>query len=110
MAISTTMTSREFNQGTSRAKKATAKGPVFVTDRGEATHVLITFEEYQRLTRTRKNILERLAMPKGEVLPNIDFETSSINMLPDEARIEQLLEDMTGNRSSIQVKELKHAG
>jgi len=104
MAISTTMTSREFNQGTSRAKKATANGPVYVTDRGQATHVLITFEEYQRLTRTRKNILERLAMPQGEVLPNLDFETSNINILPDEKRIEQLLEDMIGNRSSIEAK------
>ncbi len=30
----TTMTSREFNQDTSRAKKAAARGPVFITDRG----------------------------------------------------------------------------
>lgn len=30
----TTMTSREFNQDTSRAKRAAESGPVFITDRG----------------------------------------------------------------------------
>jgi hypothetical protein len=29
----TTLTSREFNQDTSRAKKASRLGPVFITDR-----------------------------------------------------------------------------
>ncbi len=33
MAI-TTLSNREFNQDTSRAKKASSKGPVFITDRG----------------------------------------------------------------------------
>ena len=30
----TTISSREFNQDTSRAKKAAREGPVFITDRG----------------------------------------------------------------------------
>jgi hypothetical protein len=30
----TTLTSREFNQDASRAKKAAQQGPVFITDRG----------------------------------------------------------------------------
>ena len=49
MAI-TTMSSREFNQDTSRAKQASNNGPVFITDRGRPAHVLITIEEYQKLT------------------------------------------------------------
>jgi prevent-host-death family protein len=64
MAI-TTLSSREFNQDASRAKKATAKGPVFITDRGEPAHVLLTMEEYRRITSQGKNILELLAMPPG---------------------------------------------
>jgi hypothetical protein len=31
----TTLSSREFNQVTGRAKKATRKGPVFITDRAD---------------------------------------------------------------------------
>ena len=110
MATSTMMTSREFNQSTGRAKKATANGPVFVTDRGEPTHVLLTIDEYERLTRARKNILERLAMPQGEILPNLDFEVIKLDILPSEDRTEQLLEELTGARSSIEAEELEHAG
>ena len=45
----TTMSSREFNQDVGRAKKATKKGPVFITARGKPAHVLLTIEEYQKL-------------------------------------------------------------
>jgi prevent-host-death family protein len=43
------MTSREFNQDTGKAKKAAADGPVFITDRGRAAHVLLSIDEYNRL-------------------------------------------------------------
>lgn len=36
----TTLSSREFNQDTSRAKKAALIGPVFITDRGKPAHVI----------------------------------------------------------------------
>ena len=62
MAI-TTLSSREFNQDTSRAKKASSKGPVFITDRGKPAHVLLSMEEYQRLSGQRRNIVEALSMP-----------------------------------------------
>jgi predicted nucleic acid-binding protein len=35
----TTISSREFNQDTSGAKKAARMGPVFITDRGKPAHV-----------------------------------------------------------------------
>jgi prevent-host-death family protein len=41
----TTLSSREFNQDTSRAKKAAREGPVFITDRGKPAHVLLSIEE-----------------------------------------------------------------
>jgi prevent-host-death family protein len=59
----TTLSSREFNQGASEAKRAANKGPVFITDRGRPAHVLMSFEDYQRLTRQRRNIADALAMP-----------------------------------------------
>ena len=67
MAI-TKLSSREFNQDTGRAKRAAEKGPVFITDRGRPSHVLITAEEYERITSGRKSIADLLAMPEaGEI-------------------------------------------
>ena len=59
----TTLTSREFNQDTSRAKKATRRGPVFITDRGRPAHVLLSIEDYQRLTGGNMSLAEALAQP-----------------------------------------------
>ena len=64
MAI-TTVSSREFNQDASRAKKAAAEGPVFITDRGRPAHVLLTIEEYERMAGEQPNMVELLAMPEG---------------------------------------------
>ena len=57
------MSSRGFNQDTSRAKKAAADGPVFITDRGKPAHVLLTFAAYQELLGV--DLLDRLAEPAG---------------------------------------------
>lgn len=59
----TTLSSRQFNQDASKAKKAAAEGPVFITDRGHPAHVLMTYDQYKKLTRTRSRISELLAMP-----------------------------------------------
>jgi len=61
----TTISSREFNQDTSRAKKAAANGPVFITDRGTPPHVLLTIADYRRLTTGQDSIIERLGLPPG---------------------------------------------
>jgi len=67
----TTLSSREFNQDTSGAKKAARSGPVFITDRGRPAHVLLTIEEYQRVTHSQTSIVDLLAMPG---VADIDFE------------------------------------
>ncbi len=59
----TTLSSREFNQHASDAKKAANNGPVFITDRGKPAHVLLSIEEYQRLTGGHQKIADLLAMP-----------------------------------------------
>ncbi|HLF10720.1 MAG TPA: type II toxin-antitoxin system Phd/YefM family antitoxin [Gammaproteobacteria bacterium] len=67
----TTLSSREFNQDASRAKKAARNGPVFITDRGRPAHVLLSIEEYQRITGGQANIVELLGMPG---IADVDFE------------------------------------
>lgn len=67
----TTLSSREFNQDTSRAKKAALIGPVFITDRGKPAHVLLSMEDYLRLTQQSSTIVELLAMPKAD---DMEFE------------------------------------
>jgi prevent-host-death family protein len=61
--VITTLSSREFNQDTARAKKAAADGPVVITDRGKPAHVLLSIEAYQRLTGKRGTIADLLVMP-----------------------------------------------
>ena len=73
----TTISSREFNQAGSEAKRAANKGPVFITDRGRPAHVLMSFEEYQRLTRQRRSIADALAMPE---VAEIAFEPPKVNI------------------------------
>ena len=76
MAI-TTFSSREFNQDTSRAKKAACKGPVFITDRGKPAHVLLSIEEYRRLAGKRRSIADALAMPG---IADIEFEPPRVTV------------------------------
>jgi prevent-host-death family protein len=71
----TTLSSREFNQDASRAKKATQKGPVFITDRGKPAHVLLSIEEYQRLTGRHRRIADALAMPGAD---DIEFDPPQV--------------------------------
>jgi len=61
----TALTSREFNQDTSRAKRAAESGPVFITDRGQPAHVLLTIAEYRRLTQGALKIADLLSLPES---------------------------------------------
>lgn len=77
----TTLSSREFNQDASGAKKAARNGPVFITDRGRPAHVLLSIEEYRRLTGSHAagdSIVDLLAMP--EVDADIDFDPPRLNL------------------------------
>lgn len=67
----TTLSSRELNQDVTRAKKAAQHGPVFITDRGKPAHVLLSIEEYRRLTKQARNIADSLAMPD---VADIEFD------------------------------------
>jgi prevent-host-death family protein len=60
----TKISSREFNQNASSAKRAAAHGPVYITDRGRPAHVLLAYEDYERLLGAG-DALDRLAEPAG---------------------------------------------
>ncbi len=76
----TTVSSREFNQDTSRAKKAAASGPVFITDRGQPAHVLLSITDYQRLTDTHGSIVDMLGLPAG--IEDVAFDAPPMRDLP----------------------------
>lgn len=67
----TTLSSRELNQDIGRAKREAKQGPVFITDRGKPAHVLLSIEDYRRLTGKRRTLGEALAMPG---VADIDFD------------------------------------
>ncbi|WP_193086783.1 type II toxin-antitoxin system Phd/YefM family antitoxin [Advenella sp. FME57] len=73
----TTISSRELNQDIGRAKKAALKGPVFITDRGKPAHVLLSIDEYQRITGKRRNIVDVLSVPG---LSDIEFDPPRANI------------------------------
>lgn len=66
------MTSREFNQDTGGAKKAAENGPVYITDRGRPAHVLLTFDDYVRLSNNGRTLVDLLSATPG--VGDIDFE------------------------------------
>lgn len=67
----TTVSSRDFNQDISKSKRAACAGPVFITDRGQPAHVLLTIELYQKITDKQKSIADLLSMPG---IADIDFD------------------------------------
>jgi prevent-host-death family protein len=69
-----TFSSREFNQDTSRAKKAAKQGPVVITDRGRPSFVLLNIDEYNKLSGSDRTISDMLSMPKETPAFDFDFE------------------------------------
>ena len=66
-----TISSREFNQDISKAKRASQSGPVFITDRGHTAHVLLSIEEYEKITDSKQSIVDLLSMPEAA---DVEFE------------------------------------
>ncbi len=78
----TTVSSREFNQDASGAKRAASKGPVIITNRGRPAHVLLTIEAYQKLTQKTASIADLLAMPG---VADIGFEPPRVGRIAQPA-------------------------
>ena len=59
------VTAREFNRDISKAKRFAASEPVFVTDRGRPTHVLLSIAAYRNLSGERQSVLDLIGAPPG---------------------------------------------
>ena len=62
----TTITSRDFNQDVGKAKRLARQEPVFITDRGRPSHVLMSFEAFRQISGQTESIIDLLAMPEGD--------------------------------------------
>lgn len=71
-----TITSRDFNQDVSAAKRSAAKEPVIITDRGKPSHVLLSIEDFRRLTADRRSIVDWLSVDDDVDLPTGGLDLS----------------------------------
>ena len=72
-----TMSAREFNRDVSVAKRAALEQPVVITDRGEPSHVLLSIDEYRRLSGSGEDWAAAIQMPD-----DIDFEPPRVEIAP----------------------------
>jgi prevent-host-death family protein len=66
----------------SAAKRAAESEPVFITDRGRPAYVLISIEDYRRLTGERGTIVDMLAMASDPEFEPVRLEPGELR-LPD---------------------------
>jgi prevent-host-death family protein len=69
--MATKISSREFHQDISRAKRAADRGPVVITDRGKPAYVLLRHDAYRRLLEKAPTIRDLLGQPGAE---DIEFD------------------------------------
>jgi hypothetical protein len=67
-----TISSRAFDQDVGKAKRAADEGPVTITDRGRPAYVLMTHEDFERLSGPAKK--ETLFDLLGQPGPEADFD------------------------------------
>lgn len=79
---------RRFNQDTAGAKRAAEDGPVYVTDRGRPSHVLLSFDEYARLLGTAAGDADLLtALGSDADAAEVDLDVRRARDLPRAAEL-----------------------
>ncbi len=74
-----TYSSRDFTRDVSKAKRAAADGPVFITDRGRPAFALLKIEDYYNLAGQKKvSLLELMDGLEGGV--GIEFDAPSLQV------------------------------
>jgi prevent-host-death family protein len=69
------VSAREFNQQPSRISREAGEQPVIITDRGRPTRVLMSFEEYARISGLKRRMqLDLLLQPHDAADVEIDAE------------------------------------
>jgi prevent-host-death family protein len=72
-----TISSSECNQHLGRAKRAAMSGLVVIAHRGRPTHVLLSIDEYRRLTGDKLSLGAALAEDEPT---DFDFESPQIDL------------------------------
>jgi prevent-host-death family protein len=74
-----TFSSRDFTRDVSAAKRATADGPVFITDRGRPAFALLKIDDYYRIAgQSEASLLDVMdGIPGGR---GIDFDPPRLNL------------------------------
>jgi prevent-host-death family protein len=80
-----TMTSREANQDFSRAKRESKAGPLLITERGKPANVLLSYEEYKRLTEEPESLFDALWDPASA---DIELELPARTISPRKTELE----------------------
>jgi hypothetical protein len=82
-----TFSSRDFTRDVSSAKRATAEGPVFITDRGRPAFALLKIEDYYRMVGhgepTLLAVMDEISGGDG-----IEFDAPSLNITTRAAELE----------------------
>ena len=73
---------KEFSQNPEAAIRATLDGPVFITEQGEISHVLLSCEDYNTLCQG-KDLVERLACPESA---GFEFEPKKLSIFTTAAK------------------------
>lgn len=73
----TSLSTQEFSLNLDTALYAADNGPVFVTDCGTPTHVLLSYRHYQDLLAQHRSIAASLAMP-GQA--DVEFNAPRCNI------------------------------
>ena len=81
-----TFSSRDFTRDVSAAKRAAAKGPVFITDRGHPAFALLKIEDYYRIVGkgqpTLLDVMDRI--PGGDDIafdpPRLDVQVRAASL------------------------------
>ncbi len=74
-----TFSSRDFTRDVGAAKRAAAKGPVFITDRGRPAFALLRIEDYYQLAGQQEvSLLDVMdAIPSGA---SVEFEAPRLQV------------------------------
>ena len=83
--LKTSMSSREFNQRTSAAKTAADQGPVLITDRGDPSHVLLSYEDYRELTEAQPHLVDMLCATPG--IGEVELEIPEFDEMAEPANL-----------------------
>jgi prevent-host-death family protein len=78
----TQVSSQQFNRDVSAAKRAALDGPVFITSRGRATHVLLSLADYRQ--STGQGSLRQALMADDD----IDFEPACLDLRLEEPELQ----------------------